>query len=108
MLDTSKIYIEILSDGKQIPRLRKTRHSDSATIEGRTGEKIAGIIGSRYDAVIVAANRMRELNAGHATMLPKHVHGSATTAIQEIEQGHIGIEMMAKNFEKRRPRSDKS
>jgi DNA-directed RNA polymerase omega subunit len=50
-------------------------------------------LGNRYDLVLVAAQRVRELRRGHA---PKIVskYGPMVTAILEIEEGVVGNEYL--------------
>lgn len=61
-----------------------------------TSEKAVSALGNRYDLILVAARRVRELNRGD---MPKVVckNSSAVTAIREIEQGHIGIDYLYKS-----------
>lgn len=52
-------------------------------------------IGNRFDMVLVASKRVRELSRGHR----KHVetdNGFAVTALREIEAGHITREYLKK------------
>jgi DNA-directed RNA polymerase omega subunit len=56
-------------------------------------DKCVEAVGNRFDLVLIASVRVRELRRGHA----KQVSGtnSATiTALQEIEAGHIGREYL--------------
>lgn len=56
-------------------------------------EKCAQNIGNRFDMVLVATLRARELKRGHA----RHVNspnGVIVTALQEIEAGHVGPEYL--------------
>ena len=58
-------------------------------------DKCVAAVGNRFDLVLIAAVRVRELRRGHA----KQVNGtnSATiTALQEIEAGKIGREYLKK------------
>ncbi len=60
-----------------------------------TSELAVKAIGNRYDLVLVAARRARELNAG---WMPKIINnsGSVVTALEEIEAGHIGRDYLLK------------
>lgn len=52
-------------------------------------DKCVENIGNRFDLVLVASVRARELRRGYA----KHVHGTNSiniTALKEIEAGHVG------------------
>jgi len=108
MLDTTQVYTEIQADGTQVLRFRRDKLYDPNSIEGRTGQKAAEVIGTRYDAVLIAANRIRELNRGDAPLIERR-YGVRVTALQEIEQGLIGYEIFAKTYKSanRRERRDK-
>lgn len=60
-----------------------------------TSEKAAQMIGNRFDMVLIAALRARELKNNH---MPKIASGNGpiVTAIREIEQGYIGMEYLKK------------
>jgi DNA-directed RNA polymerase subunit omega len=75
----------------------KIIHSNERTA-GLTSEAAVAAIGNRYDLVLVAARRMRELGRGD---MPKIVtpNGHAVTAMLEIEQGHVGIDYLVKETE---------
>ena len=108
MLDTTQVYTEIQADGTQVLRFRRDRFYDPNSIEGRTGQKAAEVIGGRYDAVLIAANRIRELNRGDAPKIERR-YGNRVTALQEIEQGFVGYEWFARTYKSavRRERRDK-
>lgn len=60
-----------------------------------TSELAVGQVGSRYDLILIAARRARELNRGWAPL----VDGDNTptvTALREIEQGKIGRDYLLK------------
>jgi DNA-directed RNA polymerase subunit omega len=61
-----------------------------------TSEKAVEQVGNRYDLVLIASRRARELTHGHAP----HINTNDTTtvkAIREIEQGHVGRDYLYKN-----------
>ena len=60
-----------------------------------TGEKVAGMVGSQYDAVLIAARRARELHAGWAPLIDNKT-GAVVTALAEIEAGLVGREYLSK------------
>jgi DNA-directed RNA polymerase subunit K/omega len=99
------IRIEIQTNGRQVPRLVKDHRYDSSTIEGRTGQRASEVIGTRYDAVLIIANRIRQLNQGEAPKIDRK-YGVATTAIQEVEQGLVGYELFGRVIRPRRNRSE--
>ena len=96
-IDSTKVLTEIQADGTTVLRYKLDKNYDSNTIEGRTGQKIAEVIGSRYDAVMIAANRIRELDRGDAPLINRKF-GNRITAVQEMEQGLVGYEIFAKVF----------
>lgn len=70
---------------------------------GITSEAAVAKIGNRYDLVLVAANRYRELTQGHIAKV-KQQHGAVITALQEIEQGMIGKHYLYREVERPRRR----
>lgn len=67
----------------------KIEHDARGRTAGLTSGAAVEALGNRYDLVLVAAHRARELRRGHA---PKIItkYGPAITAILEIEEGLIG------------------
>jgi DNA-directed RNA polymerase omega subunit len=97
MIDTTRVVTEAQSDGTTVLRYKLDKFYDSNSIEGRTGQRAAEMIGTRYDAVIIAANRIRELNRGDAARIERR-YGNRVTAIQEIEAGLVGYELFGKVY----------
>lgn len=60
-----------------------------------TSEVAAKQVGSKYDLVLIAARRARELNRGWKPLV-KCNNGLAVTALREIEAGLIGREYLSK------------
>ena len=58
-------------------------------------DKCVKNIGNRFDLVLVATVRVRELRRGHAKQVLGH-NSSAITALQEIEAGLIGRDYLKK------------
>jgi DNA-directed RNA polymerase subunit omega len=54
-----------------------------------TSQKAAEVIGNRFDLVLIASQRVRELKRG---AMPKVAtkNGAVVTALREIEEGFIG------------------
>ena len=69
--------------------MMKIEHDVHSKTAGLTSEHAVAALGNRYDLVLVASQRARELRRGHA---PKIVtkYGAMVTAILEIEEGHVG------------------
>jgi DNA-directed RNA polymerase omega subunit len=57
--------------------------------------KCADLIGNRFDMVLVAAQRARELRRGSAKMVATP-NGPVVSALQEIESGKIGRDYLRK------------
>ena len=55
-----------------------------------TSEKAAEAIGNRFDLVLIASQRVRELKRGAMPKVPKGKNGAGVTALREIEEGYIG------------------
>lgn len=58
-----------------------------------SSEKAANAVGNRYDLILIASTRIRELHNGHQPKL-KTKHGKSLTALKEIEEGLIGREYL--------------
>lgn len=108
MIDTTRVVNEVQRDGTTVLRYKLDKFYDSNSIEGRTGQRAAEVIGTRYDAVLIAANRIRELNRGDAPLIERR-YGNRVTAVQEIEQGLVGYEIFGKTYKiaNRHERRDK-
>lgn len=60
-----------------------------------TSELAVAQIGNRYDLILVAARRARELRHGwQPQVAPGHNH--LTTALHEIEEGYVGVDYLLK------------
>jgi len=53
-----------------------------------TSQAAVSMIGNRYEMVLIAARRARELARGDMPKVTK-VSSHAVTALREIEQGHV-------------------
>ena len=58
-----------------------------------SSEKAVQAVGNRYDLVLIAAARVRELNKGHQPKLPTK-DKATVTALREIEAGLVGREYL--------------
>jgi DNA-directed RNA polymerase omega subunit len=56
-------------------------------------QKCSDNIGNRFDMVLVATIRARELKRGHVKNVSTP-NGNIVTALQEIQAGHIGPEYL--------------
>ena len=72
-------------------------------LTGITSMAAVEAVGNRYDLILIAATRTRELNAGHRSkVLSKHSAG--VTALGEIEHGLIGRSYLLKDAPQQRNR----
>lgn len=60
-----------------------------------TSEEATKQVGSKYDLVLIASRRARELNRGWRPMLDSH-NGPGVTALREIEAGLVGRDYLLK------------
>lgn len=58
-----------------------------------TSEEAVNQVGNRYDLVLIASARVRELNRGVRPKI-KTTSGKSVTALQEIEKGLVGREYL--------------
>jgi DNA-directed RNA polymerase omega subunit len=63
-------------------------YSDERTL-GLTSQLAVEAVGNRYDLVIIAAQRARELLQGSRPLVTSK-RGPVLTALSEIEQGKVG------------------
>ncbi len=75
--------------------LIKTRQTDQDRMEGISSEGAVSAVGNRYDLVLIASARARELSRGSTALVPSR-RGSVVTALKEIEQGRVGREYLKK------------
>jgi DNA-directed RNA polymerase subunit omega len=61
-----------------------------------TSEDAVNMVGNRYDLVLSASDRARELRKGYAPKVNAKHHKPIVTALNEIEQGKIGIDYLKK------------
>jgi DNA-directed RNA polymerase subunit omega len=61
-----------------------------------TSEDAVNMVGNRYDLVLIASARARELRKGYAPKIDAKHHKPIVTALNEIEQGLIGREYLNK------------
>ena len=55
-----------------------------------TSQQATEAVGNRFDLVLIASQRVRELKRGAMPKVPRNKNGAAVTALREIEQGYIG------------------
>lgn len=64
-----------------------------------SSEKAVNQVGNRYDLVLIASIRARELKRGHRPKVNTN-HGASLTALTEIEEGHVGREYLKRISER--------
>lgn len=77
-----------------------------------TSEDAVEQVGNRFDLVLIATRRVRELRNGYRPHITSS-NGALVTALKEIEEGHVGREYLLKSTEVKNPdrrprRSDKA
>jgi len=55
--------------------------------------RCAHLVGNKFDLILIAAVRTRELNRGAKTLITAQ-HKSTVTALEEIQAGHVGRELL--------------
>jgi DNA-directed RNA polymerase subunit omega len=70
-------------------------YSEDRTM-GLTSQQAVEAVGNRYDLVLIASQRVRELNSGHRPRVESR-HGPVLTALKEIEQGHVDRKYLLKS-----------
>lgn len=63
---------------------------------GKTSQAAVEAVGNRYDLILIAAQRVRELNSGHKPKVSTK-HGKTLTALKEIEFGKVGRDYLLKD-----------
>ena len=58
-----------------------------------SSEQAVNQVGNRYDLILIASARIRELRKGHQPKLVTK-HGKSLTALKEIEEGLVGREYL--------------
>lgn len=62
-----------------------------------TSEAASKAVGSKYDLILIASRRVRELRHGHAPLISDPHRSEIITALREIEQHKVGREYLLKN-----------
>lgn len=62
-----------------------------------TSEEASRAVGSKYDLILIASRRVRELRNGYAPEIANTHRSEIITALREIEQGKIGRDYLLKN-----------
>ena len=63
-----------------------------------TSDKAVEAVGNRYDLVLIASRRTRELTHGYRPMIASK-NGPMVTALREIEQGLVSRDYLKKSTE---------
>ena len=66
--------------------------------QGFSSEAAVAAVGDRYNLILIAARRMRELSRGDSAKVATG-HGHAVTALMEIEQGLVGLDYLNKEID---------
>ena len=71
----------------------------------QSSEKAAVTVGNRYDLILIASQRVRELKSGHRPKLETK-YGTTLTALKEVEEGLVGREYL-KRIRDEKPKEKK-
>jgi DNA-directed RNA polymerase omega subunit len=100
--DTQKpiFHLTIRADACIIKFYTPGEHMNGLPLEARnmnglTSQLAAEAIGSRYDMVLIACARARELKKNYTARIIS-TDGSMVTALMEIEQGEVGADYFQK------------
>jgi DNA-directed RNA polymerase subunit omega len=70
-----------------------------------SSEKAVNQVGNRYDLILIASQRVRELRKGHRSKITSNT-GPILTALSEVEEGLIGRDYL-KRVKYVQPKKDK-
>jgi DNA-directed RNA polymerase omega subunit len=79
--------------------LTTTKEDMSESRVRYTSEDAVSMVGNRFDLVLIASQRVRELKRGHRSTLNTKA-GPVVTALQEVEAGLVGREYLKRIREK--------
>lgn len=71
------------------------KQTDADRLLGLSSQDAVAAVGNRYDLVLIASRRARELSRGDAPRMPSR-RGPVVTALSEIEAGLVGREYLRK------------
>jgi DNA-directed RNA polymerase omega subunit len=77
-------------------KMNKQQELEYAATLGLTSEAAVTAVGNRYDLVLIASRRCRELARGDMPRVPSK-HGHVLTTLKEIEHGKVGREYLFKS-----------
>lgn len=69
-----------------------------------SSEKAVNQVGNRYDLILIASHRVRELRRGHQPKITTK-NGPMLTALAEIEEGKVGRDYL-KRLDTKRKKDD--
>jgi DNA-directed RNA polymerase omega subunit len=78
--------------------MTKQEEIEYAATLGLTSEAAVAALGNRYDLILIASRRCRELSRGDQPRVPTR-HGHVLTTLKEIEFGKVGRDYLLKPTE---------
>ena len=78
--------------------MNKQEEYEYAATLGKTSDACVAAVGNRYDLILIAARRARELHRGDAPRVDSK-HGVVLTTLKEIEHGKVGRDYLLKETE---------
>jgi len=73
-----------------------------------TSKEASRAVGSKYDLILIASRRVRELRNGYSPEIADVHRSDIVTALREIEQGKVGRDYLLKNPDIQRENKRKS
>lgn len=78
--------------------MTKQQEIEYAATLGLTSEAAVEAVGNRYDLILIASRRCRELGRGDLPKIESQ-HGHVLTTLKEIEHGKVGREYLLKDID---------
>jgi len=78
--------------------MTKMEEAEYAATLGLTSEAAVEAVGNRYDLILIASRRCRELSRGDTPRVNSR-HGHVLTTLKEIEHGKVGRDYLFKATE---------
>ena len=82
----------------QMNKMTKQQEIEYAQTLGLTSQRVVDAVGNRYDLILIASQRCRELSRGDLPRVASK-HGHVLTTLKEIEHSKVGREYLLKSSE---------
>lgn len=81
----------------------KRQQTEADRLQGISSEAAVAAVGNRYNLILIASRRARELSRGDSPKISTR-RGPLVTALREVEAGLIGTEYLVKELDIEAPR----